>query len=258
MNRNTGRTIIVPMDHGVSDGPIKGLIRMHESVDKVARGGANAVVMHNGMVDAGHRKKGQDIGLIIHLSASTSLSPDPNHKVLVCSVAKALKLGADAVSIHINVGAPAEPEMLRDFGTVSEACFDQGIPLLVMAYPRGPKVPDENNPDAVALAARMAAELGADIVKVPYTGSVETFSRVVEGCPKPVVIAGGSKIGGLKSLQSIEEVMRAGAAGLSMGRNAFQHKNPEQFVRAAYMIVHESKTAEEAYAFLKTGDPVAA
>ncbi len=253
MNRNTGKTVIVPMDHGVTVGPIPGLIRLDETINKVAEGGANAIVEHSGMVGIGHRRYGRDIGLIIHLSGSTSLAPDPNHKVIVCSVEKAIKLGADAVSIHINLGAEDESEMLRDFGFISETCFEWGMPLLAMVYPRGRKAPDERDADAVKLAARVAGELGADIVKVPYTGDPESFSKVVEGSPIPVVIAGGSKGDEEETLRTIEEVMQAGAAGLSMGRNAFQHETPERFVRAACMIVHEGKTAEEALRFLQGG-----
>jgi DhnA family fructose-bisphosphate aldolase class Ia len=173
--------------------------------------------------------------------------------VIVCSVEKAIKLGADAVSIHINIGAEDEPEMLRDFGMISEKCMEWGMPLLAMVYPRGKKVPDEKDPEAVKLAARLAAELGADIVKVPYTGSVKTFAEVVKGCPIPVVIAGGSKQNEEETLNTIEEVIKAGGAGLSMGRNAFQHENPERLVRAACSIVHEGKTAKEALKFLRGG-----
>ena len=206
LNRNTGKTVIVPMDHGVTVGPIPGLIELGETINMVAEGGANAIIEHNGMVGTGHRRYGKDIGLIVHLSASTAVGPDPNCKVIVCSVEKAIKLGADAVSIHINLGAEDEPEMLRDFGLVSESCFEWGMPLLAMVYPRGEKVPDEHDPEAVKHAARLAGELGADIVKLPYTGSTETFAKVVEGSPIPVVIAGGSKQSEEETLRVIEEV----------------------------------------------------
>jgi fructose-bisphosphate aldolase / 2-amino-3,7-dideoxy-D-threo-hept-6-ulosonate synthase len=104
MNRNTKKTIIVPMDHGVSNGPIAGLIDMAQAVNLVAEGGANAVIGHVGLALHGHRQGGRDVGLILHLSASTSIGPDPNDKVLVNSVTNALKMGADAVSIHVNIG----------------------------------------------------------------------------------------------------------------------------------------------------------
>ena len=101
LDRKTRRTVIVPMDHGITVGPITGLIDLPATVNKVAEGGANAVLGHMGLPIHGHRGYGRDVGLIIHLSASTSLGPDPNHKVLVTSVEDAMRIGADAVSIHV-------------------------------------------------------------------------------------------------------------------------------------------------------------
>jgi len=193
IDRKTRKTVIVPMDHGITVGPIPGLIDLPSAVDKVAEGGANAVLGHMGLPLHGHRGYGRDIGLIIHLSASTSLGPDPNHKVLVTEVEDALKVGADAVSIHINVGADYEPEMLRDLGRVARTCDLWGMPLVAMMYPRGPKVRSEHDVEHVKLAARVGAELGVDIVKTNYPGSPESFSEVVKGCKVPVVIAGGPK-----------------------------------------------------------------
>ncbi|MFW5838077.1 MAG: fructose-bisphosphate aldolase, partial [Desulfovibrionaceae bacterium] len=96
-NRNTRRTIIVPMDHGVSVGPIEGIEDIREAVTRMANGGANAGLVHKGLPGCGHRGEGKDFGLIVHLSASTSLSPFPNAKVLVCTVEEAIRLGADGV-----------------------------------------------------------------------------------------------------------------------------------------------------------------
>jgi predicted phospho-2-dehydro-3-deoxyheptonate aldolase len=251
MDRTTKKTVIVPMDHGVTVGPIKGLTDMAATIDKVSKGGANAVVIHGGLVGQGHRKYGRDIGLIVHLSGSTTLSPDPNRKVLVCSVERAIRLGADAVSIHVNIGAETEPDMLDQFGRVSEAAHYWGMPLLAMVYPRGPKVKDEKAVENVKIAARLGAELGADLVKVPYTGSPKTFEQVTEGCPKPVVIAGGSKLSDEETLKMVEGAVKAGAAGLSMGRNAFQHRMPHKLVAAACAIVHEGKSAKQAMKILK-------
>jgi class I fructose-bisphosphate aldolase len=247
MNRNTKRFLIAPMDHGISMGPIPGLINMKEAVDRIARGGANAVVVHKGVVKGGHRGGGTDVGLIIHLSGSTSLAGDPNSKSLICTVEEALKLGADAVSIQVNLGNGAEKEMLRDFGIVSRDAREWGVPLLAMIYPRGDKVTDEYDVKYVAHAARVGYEMGADIVKVPYTGSSETFRKVVEGCGVPVVIAGGKKMDtDHKLLEVVYGAMQAGAAGLSIGRNIFQHDNPEKITRAMAAIVHGEKTVDEA------------
>jgi DhnA family fructose-bisphosphate aldolase class Ia len=171
--------------------------------------------------------------------------------VLVCSVERAVRVGADAVSIHVNIGAENEGEMLEAFGEVAESADYWGMPLLAMVYPRGPKVDDEKGVENVKIAARLGAELGADIVKVPYTGSPKTFKEVVEGCPIPVVIAGGSKLSDEETLKMVEGAMKAGASGLSMGRNAFQHENPVRLVSAACAIVQDGKTAVEATKILK-------
>ncbi|TAJ45353.1 2-amino-3,7-dideoxy-D-threo-hept-6-ulosonate synthase [Methanofollis fontis] len=251
MDRNTGKTIIVPMDHGVTAGPMPGLIDMGRTVDAVADGGANAVLGHLGLALYGHRQSGRDIGLILHLSASTTLGPDPNEKVIVNTVTNALKMGADAVSVHINIGAGSEARMLEDLGQVAVECMDWGMPLLAMMYPRGAKIPDEKDVEAVCLAARAGAELGADIIKTVYTGDPDSFREVTRGCPVPVVVAGGSKTEDLSTLQLIEGAMEGGAAGLSIGRNAFQHRHPDRFLRAAAAIVHGGRTAEEALEMVK-------
>ncbi|MBN1496934.1 MAG: class I fructose-bisphosphate aldolase family protein [Spirochaetes bacterium] len=242
LNRNTGKTIIVPMDHGVTVGPIPGLIDMATTINRVAEGGANAILMHKGIVETGHRSSGKDIGLIVHLSASTVLAPDSNAKTLVCSVEEAVRLGADAVSIHVNIGANTEAEMLAKMGMVSRACREWGMPLLAMMYTRGAKIKNEYDVKVVKHGARVGAELGADIVKVNYTGSPQSFSEVVEGCPVPVVIAGGEKMETDREiLDMVKGSIKAGGAGVSIGRNVFQHKNPEIIVRKISEIVHGTK-----------------
>ncbi|MGQ9693786.1 MAG: 2-amino-3,7-dideoxy-D-threo-hept-6-ulosonate synthase [Thermodesulfobacteriota bacterium] len=246
MDRGTGRTVIIPMDHGVTLGPLAGLIDMKKTINDVASGGANAIVIHKGLVEAGHRRSGKDVGLIIHLSASTCMAPDPNCKVLVCTVEEAIKLGADAVSIHVNIGAEDEKTMLHDLGRVAKDAADWGMPLLAMMYMRGPKVKDGYDVNVVKHAARVGAELGADIVKVPYTGSPETFREVVEGCFVPVVIAGGEKMDTDRDiLEMVRGSLLAGGAGVSIGRNAFQHRDPEKIVRAISKLVHHDLTVED-------------
>jgi predicted phospho-2-dehydro-3-deoxyheptonate aldolase len=242
INRNTGKTIIVPMDHGVTVGPIPGLIDMASTINKVADGGANAILMHKGLVETGHRNSGKDIGLIVHLSASTVLAPDSNAKTLVCTVEEAVRLGADAVSIHVNIGANTESEMLNKMGKVSKSCRDWGMPLLAMMYTRGAKIKNEYDVSVVKHAARVGAELGADIVKVNYTGSPETFRDVVLGCPVPVLIAGGEKMETDEEiLDMVKGSIQAGGAGVSIGRNVFQHDDPEIIVRKISEIVHGSR-----------------
>ncbi len=247
MDRAKGTTVIVPMDHGVTVGPIKGLIAFKDTVEAVAQGGANAVLMHKGMVSVGHRRGGRDIGLIVHLSAGTALAQDPNCKVLVCTVEEAIKLGADAVSIHVNIGAPDEKNMLRDFGKVAQSCLEWGMPLLAMVYPRGPKIKNPYDVSVVKHAARIGAELGADLVKVPYTGDPDSFSEVTQGSPVPVLIAGGEKMDTEEDvLRMVKGAIDAGGAGVSIGRNVFQHSSPQKMVEAISLLVHKGASLKEA------------
>ena len=253
MNRETGRMVIVPMDHGVTVGPIEGLIDMKNTVNQVASGGANAIVIHKGLVEGGHRRRGKDVGLIIHLSGSTALSPFPNAKTLVCTVEEAIKLGADAVSVHINIGNGSEKEMLSDLGHVARTAAEWGMPVLAMMYPRGEKIQDEYDVNVIKHVARLGAELGADIIKCSYTGSVESFREVVLGCPVPVVIAGGPKMSSDREiLEMVKGAVEAGGAGVSIGRNIFQHREPNRMVGAISLLVHENASVEEALSFLQT------
>ncbi len=120
-----------------------------------------------------------------------------------------------------------------------------------MNNPRGEKIKDEYDPEAVKHAARLGAELGADVVKVSYTGSPESFREVVEGSHVPVLIAGGPKMGSDRAiLEMVKGAMKAGAAGVSIGRNVFQHQNPTRIVAALSMVVHKNTTVDEALDYL--------
>ena len=251
-DRNSGKTVILPMDHGFTMGPIKGLVDMKKIIDEAVEGGANAVILHKGIVRSGHRSSGHDIGLIIHLSGNTSLSPEPNAKVAVCTVEEAIRLGADAVSVHVNLGDASDGIMLRHMGEVSKKCQEWGIPLVAMMYTRGDKIKDEFNVKYVKHAARVGAELGADIVKVNYTGTPESFREVVDGCPVPVVIAGGEKLETEMDLwKMIEGALKAGASGVSIGRNIFQHENPSLLIKTIGRMVHKKLPLKEAVKIMK-------
>ncbi len=235
------------MDHGLTVGPIKGIEKnLGEMVNKIALGGANAVLGHVGIPLYAHRGYGPDIGLILHLSGSTSLSPETNYKVLVNTVLEALKFGADGVSIHINIGTKSDPEMLEILGQVSRECREYGMPLLAMMYPRGENIKDEHDVEVVKIAARVAAELGADIVKTNWTGDPDSFKEVVKGCMAPVIIAGGEKTGIRGILEITKQSIDVGGAGVAYGRNVFQANDPTKIVKALCLIVHENYEADEA------------
>ncbi len=247
IDRATGNAVIVPLDHGMSMGPLPGLTDLKDTVTKVADGGCTAVLMHKGMIPFGHRGCGRDLGLIVHLSAGTSYSDDPSSKVIVTSVEEAISLGADAVSVHINLGGDTEAEMLKNAGEISRRCTQWGMPLLAMVYPKGRNLNDPYDVDAVKTCARVAAELGADIVKTVYTGNPDTFREVVRGAQIPVVIAGGPKINSdFDMLTMVAESLEAGGKGVSIGRNIFQHRNITGITKAISDLVLHGADVETA------------
>src|ERR1041385_146231 len=230
------RMLCIPMDHGISNGPIPGLENIHSVIYQCEKAGLTCVLVNKGIIKT--LPRAIDIGLIVHLSGSTSIGPAPNRKVLMGSVEEALRLGADAVSVHINIGAKEEPEMLQKLGMISDKCDEWSVPLVAMMYPRGENIKNPHDPEIVAHTARIGAEAGADIVKAVYTGDPESFKNVVKSCPVPIVIAGGPKTNTDREiLEMCAGAMSAGAKGVTFGRNIFQHKNPPAMVRSLRKVI---------------------
>ena len=243
-----GKTVIIPMDHGVSVGPIEGLTDMQATIENVAKGGADAVLVHAGIAKT---VDNQGMGLILHLSGATRLTREPNWKTQLSTVNLAARLGADAVSVHINVGSEHEQDMLDAFSRILDQSDNLGLPVLAMMYPRGPGIQNEHAYEVVSHAARLGYELGADIVKTNYTGDVESFRNVIKSVKAPVVVAGGPKAGSeSEALQLVSDSIKAGAAGISIGRNVFQHRQPTLMTRALVEIVHNGSSPTQALSIL--------
>ena len=244
-----GRYLVVPMDHGITLGAVEGLADIESTIDAVTRGGADAVLTQKGIAPRAHSSK-NDAGYIVHLNGSTTLGPDENDKRLTGTVEEAVRLGADAVSFHINVGSQYEPEQITDLAEVASEASRYGMPVLAMSYARGPDVRDQDDPEGyaedLAHAVRLAEELGADVVKTSYSGSPETFERVVDSTRLPVVIAGGSRGTDREALEMVAGAMEAGAAGVSMGRSIFQHEDPRAITAGVSAVVHEDSDPDDA------------
>ncbi len=232
------------MDHGITLGAVDGLVDIESTIDDVTKNGADAVLTQKGIAPRVHGNK-HDAGYIVHLNASTSIGPDSNDKRFTGTVEEAVRAGADAVSFHINVGSDHEPDQITQLAEVVDDAQDLGMPVLAMAYARGPGG-DEHDAESHGHAVRLAEELGADLVKTAYSGSRESFERVVESTNKPVIIAGGSPDGDRETLQNIRDAMDAGAAGVSTGRTVFQHDDPGAMTAAIAAVVHEDAAPDEA------------
>jgi predicted phospho-2-dehydro-3-deoxyheptonate aldolase len=251
MDRNTKKIVMVPLIHGVGMGPIEGIKDIKNSVDMVALGGANAVVLHKGIVSAAHRRSGMDIGLIIHLTATTT----DGRQALVTEVEEAVVIGADAVSVRIEIGGPDEGDMLTILGEVARDASMWGMPLFALLH-----TPPEKDPDKqlkrLMRAARIGAEMGADVVRVAYSGSVDSFKEVVAACPVPIVAIGGEKkMKEREVLEMVQGAMEAGGCGVSVGRNIFQYKKPGNMIKAISQLVHKGFSVATAAEALKE-DPI--
>jgi len=146
----------------------------------------------------------------------------------LCTVEKAISLGAKSVGYTIFVGSEHEAKMMQEFSLIEDEAHKNNLQVIAWMYPRGKSVKNlETSRDIVAYAARLGLELGADLVKVPYTGDIESFSWVVKSAGKTGVLAqGGAKKEEGELLKEAEEIMQAGAVGMAMGRNIWQSKNP--------------------------------
>lgn len=235
-----GRLLIVPLDHSVTDGPITGGSGVNGLIGKLAGNGVDAVVLHKGALRYIDHRWFTSTSLIVHLSASTRHAGDPDAKYLVASVEEALRLGADAVSVHVNLGSREEAAQISDMAAVSDACDRWNVPLLAMMYPRGPKITNPGDPQLVAHAVTLAADLGADVVKTVYTGSADTMAEITANSPVPVVVAGGPRRDNDNDvLDYVAEVIAAGAAGVAMGRNIFQADDPVWLTKRMSAIIHD-------------------
>lgn len=231
------RYLFVPLDHSVSDGPVVPRDRWHDLISAVVLGGADAVIVHKGRVRTLDPAVLGGCALIVHLSAGTSHMADAHAKVLVGEVDEALRLGADAVSVHVNIGSDTESRQLADLGTVAAECDRWNVPLVVMAYARGPRIGDAADPAVLAHVVNIAADLGADIVKTTLARPAEEMAEVTASCPVPVIVAGGPA--SENSLAGhARTAMATGCAGLAVGRRVFTSPTPMQLVAELASIVH--------------------
>lgn len=243
LNKRTNKSVLIPLDHGVSFGPIEGIEDIEKLVSVLSEASPEAFVLHKGLFRLVSKTVPKNIGLVMHLSASVNFSPNRDTKVLVGTVEEAVRFGADGVSIHVNIGSKTDDRMLSDFGKISEECYLWGMPLLVMIYPKVDTEPfDSNYIDLIKHCVRLCEEIGADMVKVPYMEDMKAFEDIIRFSKIPVLIAGGEKHSDDgKLLDAIGNIIRAGGAGVSIGRNIFQRDNPGGILAKVCNIVHNGK-----------------
>ena len=265
-----GKCLIVPLDDNLISGSITGISDIKEKIQQIESAKPNAILAYQGTLSL---VTDLNIPCILNLTAST-INSTHTHKVQVSSVEKAISLGTEAVAVHINLTSRYESDMLNTLGRISEDCERFGIPLLAIAYPRGEYIDSdgieidqnyldlkshdlERYGDLVSHCARVSFELGADIIKTQYTGSIDTFKKVVESAGgKPVIIAGGNKINVKLLFYMVEDAMRAGASGVSIGRNVFNRNDSDRIILCLQKLIFEDISASDALELYYAGGVV--
>lgn len=239
-----GKALIVAMDHARTFGVVPGLENPGSVIEMAAEAGADSVMTSFGIAKR-YRAELAAIPFTLRLDGGPSLYREDwlayTEWQQLHSVQDAISLGAAAVATMTFMGIPAELQTMAVTANVASECLTRKMPLLVEALPgKSERVPDPLAPDAMASAARLGFEHGADVVKCYYTGDIDSFRTVVENCPVPILIAGGPRLETDRDvLQMVADAIKAGAAGVVFGRNIWQASCPRGMVWALRAIIHD-------------------
>jgi class I fructose-bisphosphate aldolase len=239
-----GRALFLAYDHGLEHGPDEleefgGKAVDPDFVLQIAiRGGYNGVILQKGIAQKYYSKSKQKIPLILKLNGRTQMAGGEPVSQQICSVKEAKNLGAKAVGYTLYPGSSKENLMFKEFGKIVREAHELGLPAIAWVYPRGKKIKNETAPETIEYAARIGLELGADIVKIKYSSSRESFSKAVKAAGKTkVMLAGGPKVNEKTFLKVVKDVMASGAMGVVVGRNVWQNKNPLGITKKIKRIV---------------------
>jgi class I fructose-bisphosphate aldolase len=245
-----GRAMFLAYDQGLEHGPKDFNDRNFDPsyvIDIALRHRFTGLILHKGLAEQYHENYSGRVPLIVKVNGKDNIAKTSPFSPILCSVDYAVRLGADAVGYTLYVGSPDESRAMEDFRQVQERAHDYGLPVIGWMYPRGEYVPNDTDPTIVAYAARVGLELGADVLKVKYTGNVDSFRRVVQIAGRAkIVCAGGLKTDPETFLRQTREIMEAGACGVAVGRNVWQSDDPDGVVRALEKLLFGGATAGKA------------
>ncbi len=264
VNPHTQRAAVVAFDHGLHVGAIPGVINPGPTLEMLAEAGADAFLVGPGIartycsVFAGRGAP----GLVLRVDwtnlwrSSEMLGSAEGRGRLIASVEDAARLGADAVLVYMFMGSDdpdVEARQVEEVARVAQACETAGMGCIIEPMARGLRVDgDIYRPEFIALGARMACEIGADLLKTDYSGSAETFRQVVAAAFKPILIAGGPKTATRReALTMVRGALDAGANGMFIGRNVFQAADPARLMGVLRRLIHENLSVDEALAELE-------
>lgn len=244
--------LICAIDHGMTS-PVflDGLYDTGNRVKEAITGGANVLMLSRGVVKQFAQFFRRDTSLAMMLTASAAGKPSGSEITPIGSVEEALRAGADAVVVYVALTGENEPAMIGYLSKIGETCEFKGMPLIAEAeYPNAyqslDKMAQDLGVEYLIRNARLCAEMGADIVKVNWSGNQKSFGEIIRACDRPVVLAGGSLISDEELLIRMAWAREVGAVGCSVGRNIFQHKNPQAITEAISRVFRDKWTAKQA------------
>jgi len=231
------RCLLSPLDHAGWLGPVKGLDRPKWIVEQVIAGGANAILAGPGFLRATAASIPSTVAIVLRLSVTAGLSKQGTQETPVASLDTALQLDADAVAVSVFFGRDGDIEIYSWLAEMIQACSAYDMPVIAEMMP-----PEDRlyKSDAIAHAARIGMEIGADIIKTNYCGNIEEFRKVVESVPVPIIVAGGPKQANEPSVASFtRDAVAGGAAGVAIGRRVWQSDDPCEVTRQVYQALWE-------------------
>lgn len=249
----TGKGLLLAYDQGFEHGPSTDFndknIDPNYILDIAIRGQFTGVVFHKGIAEKYYSGK---VPLIVKLNGKTNLPKGEPISSQVCSVEEALSLGAKGVGYTIYLGSAHENIMLQEFGEIQEEAHEEGIPAIAWIYPRGEAVKNDTAPEIVSYAARAGLEIGADAVKIKYTGDSASFRWAVKSAGvSKVFMSGGPKASTDETfLTQVKGAIDAGATGLAVGRNVWQHADPFKMANGLREIIFNGKEVNRALEFV--------
>jgi len=235
----TGKTVMLAVDHGYFQGPTTGLRDLKKTVTPLIPH-ADCLFITRGMLRTCIDPR-SNIAICLRVSGGPSILGELSNEYVTTSIEEAIRLNASGVGMSIFVGASNEAQTISNLGKLVNEAERYGMPVLAVTAVGKEMGRDERY---LGLACRIAAEIGAHFVKTYYC---ENFYKVVEGCPVPVVMAGGKKIPEMDALRMTENAIKEGASGVDMGRNIFQSDNPVGMIKAIRAIVHRGTSVDEAF-----------
>ena len=241
INQDSGKGIIIPIDHGLTMGPLEGINNVHRIAGWIEHPAANAIIAHKGMIERLACKgllAGK--GVMVHLNGMSSLHKDPTRKELLTSVDAALRLGADGLSVELLFNGENECHNMKLLGRIVDEATVYNLPVLVMVKDLSKYEQATKRINAFRQIIRTVYELGADAVKIPQPENMNEIPVLLNELSDDIAVflAGGAKCADDDLFAVASLAIRSGASGLCIGRNVFQRPEFDGFLSSLYSLVH--------------------